>query len=117
MDISLTYDGVAQPLQVVAFDGVPTGSKDGTHQGSIVTETHLLLPPSARAEFIVTAPASPSAVALLSTAAIDGGPFGDSNPARPLASIVTDSAPVSLHKIAVSSAQARKMRFDDQDAV
>jgi len=113
MDISLTYDGVAQPLQVVAFDGVPTGSKDGKHQGSIVTETHLLLAPSGRAEFIVTAPTSSSTVALLSTAAIDGGPFGDSNPARPLAKIVTDSAPVALHKMTASSAQERRMRFDD----
>ncbi|HTT98301.1 MAG TPA: multicopper oxidase domain-containing protein [Rhizomicrobium sp.] len=113
MDISLTYDGVPQPLQVVAFDGVPTGSKDGKHKGSIVTETHLLLPPSARAEFIVTAPTSSSTVAMLSTAAIDGGPFGDSNPARPLAQIVTDNAPLALHRIEPSRIQQRKMRFDD----
>ena len=34
-----------QPLQVVAFDGVPTGSQDGKRQGTIVTEQDILMPP------------------------------------------------------------------------
>ena len=33
IDLQLQYDGAAQPLQVVALDGVPTGSQDGTMQG------------------------------------------------------------------------------------
>lgn len=113
MDLQLTYDGKAQRFKVVAFDGVPVGSKDGTHQGSVVTENHLLLPPAARVEFIVGAPGSPSTVAMLSTQAIDGGPFGDSNPARPLAQIVAGDAPSHLPRMPASTGIARKMRFDD----
>src|SRR5271155_208249 len=33
IDLQLQYDGAAQPLQVVALDGVPTGSQDGTMRG------------------------------------------------------------------------------------
>jgi FtsP/CotA-like multicopper oxidase with cupredoxin domain len=112
-NIKLTYDGVAQPLQIVAFDGVPTGSKDGKHQGTIITQTDILLPPSSRAEFIVTAPPSSSAVALLSTEAIDGGRASDSNPARPLAQIVASDAPVHLPATPASTKAADHMRFDD----
>jgi len=113
MDIKLTYDGVAQPLEIVALDGVPTGSKDGRRQGTIVTQKEILLPPASRAEFIVTAPSSSSTVAMLSTETIDGGPFGDSNPARPLAQIVTSDAPAKLPKAAMPTGASRAMRFSD----
>jgi len=42
----LQYDGVAQPLAVVALDGVPTGSQDGTAPGSTITMTDILVPPA-----------------------------------------------------------------------
>jgi FtsP/CotA-like multicopper oxidase with cupredoxin domain len=113
LDIQVTYDGVAQPLQIMAFDGVPTGSKDGRHQGTIVTQQDILLPPSSRAEFIVAAPASPSTVAMLSTETIDGGPSSDSNPARPLAQIVATEAPIGLPKIAGPKMGSPHTRFDD----
>ncbi len=113
LDIQLTYDGTAQPLQIVALDGVPTGSKDGHHQGTIVTQTDILLPPSSRAEFIVTGPSSSSTVAMLSTETIDGGPASDNNPARPLAQIVTTDAPSRLPRMAAPSAPPGHMRFDD----
>ncbi len=113
LDIKVTYDGVAQPLQIVAFDGVPTGSKDGRHHGTIVTQNDILLAPSGRAEFIVGAPTSSSTVAMLSTQAIDGGPSSDNNPARPLAQIVATDASASLPRMAVPKALPRHMRFDD----
>ena len=113
LDIQLTYDGVAQPLQIVALDGVPTGSKDGHHKGTIITQTDILLPPSSRAEFIVTGPPSSSTVAMFSTKAIDGGPASDNNPARPLSQIVATDAPVHLSRLAAPSAPAEHMRFDD----
>lgn len=113
MDIQVTYDGVVQPLQIVAFDGVPTGSKDGKHQGTIVTQDDILLPPSARAEFIIAAPTSPSTVAELKTLAIEGGPASDSNPERPLAQIVASAMPAHLPTTAAPFGPARKMRFDD----
>jgi FtsP/CotA-like multicopper oxidase with cupredoxin domain len=112
-DIKVMYDGVAQPLQIVAFDGVPTGSKDGKHQGTIVTQNDIMLPPSGRAEFIVAAPPSSANVATLSTESIDGGPAADSNPARPLAQIVTSDAPAKLPKAPEPTAPAGRIRFDD----
>jgi FtsP/CotA-like multicopper oxidase with cupredoxin domain len=112
-DIQLTYDGVAQPLKIVALDGVPTGSKDGKHQGTIVTQNDILLPPSSRAEFIVDAPPSSSTVAQLSTLTIDGGPASDSNPARPLSQIVASDAPVRLPKTAGPNGGSTRIRFDD----
>jgi FtsP/CotA-like multicopper oxidase with cupredoxin domain len=91
MDLQVKYDGVPQQLQIVAFDGVPTGSQDGKRQGTIVTATHVLVPTAGRVEFIVTGPTSQVKQAVLETEAIDGGPASDSNPQRPLAAIqVTD---------------------------
>jgi FtsP/CotA-like multicopper oxidase with cupredoxin domain len=113
LDLKVTYDGVAQPLKIVAFDGVPTGSKDGHHQGTIVTQHDVLLPPSGRVEFILDAPSSPSTVAMLSTAAIDGGPDADSNPARPLAKIVAQTAPASLPRMPEPRPAIHRMRFED----
>jgi FtsP/CotA-like multicopper oxidase with cupredoxin domain len=113
MDVQVLYDGVAQPLQIVAFDGVPTGSKDGHHQGTIVTQTDIMLVPSARSEFIVAAPPSGVQKAQFVTRTIDGGPASDVNPARPFANIVTTAAPVHLPKMPAPNGAARKMRFDD----
>jgi len=114
MDMQVIYDGVVQPLQIVAFDGVPTGSKDGKHQGTIVTQYDVLLPPSARAEFIIAAPPSPSTVAELKTLGIDGGPDSDSSPERPLAQIVASAAPAHLLlKTEAPRRPMRRMRFDD----
>src|SRR5437868_1941314 len=96
LDIQLKYDGVKQPLQVVAFDGVPTGSQDGKHQGTIITENDILLPPAGRAEFIVTAPDDTVKAAQFSTETIDTGPLGDSLPFRPLANIALTKEPLDL---------------------
>ena len=89
IDLQLQYDGAAQTLQVVGLDGVPTGSQDGTRKGQILDETDILLAPAARAEFIVTPPASSVKNATLMTLGLDTGPEGDSNPGRPLATIDT----------------------------
>jgi FtsP/CotA-like multicopper oxidase with cupredoxin domain len=113
MDIQVLYDGVPQPLQIAALDGVPTGSKDGRRQGVLITQTDILLPPSSRAEFIVAAPSASVRKAQLVTLAIDGGEASDSNPARPLANIVATSAPVALPKMPAPDGIVRKMRFDD----
>ena len=87
IDLQLLYDGKPQPLQIVGLDGVPTGSHDGKHQGTIITQKNILLPPAGRAEFIVTGPSRRVQDAQLVTRKIDGGPASDSNPARPLAVI------------------------------
>ena len=113
LDLQVLYDGVPQPLQIVAFDGVPTGSKDGRHQGTIVTQTDIMLMPSARVEFIVAAPPDTAHKAQLVTLTIDGGASSDVNPARPYANILTTNAPVHLRKMPEPSGAVGKMRFDD----
>jgi FtsP/CotA-like multicopper oxidase with cupredoxin domain len=113
MDVQVQYDGVPQPLQIVAFDGVPTGSKDGRRQGTIVTQTDIMLMPSARAEFIVAAPPSSVHNAQFVTLGIDGGPASDVNPARPFANIVTTDAPAHLTTVARPVGAQPKLRFDD----
>ncbi|HTW87112.1 MAG TPA: multicopper oxidase domain-containing protein [Candidatus Binataceae bacterium] len=87
LDLQLQYDGVAQPLKIVALDGVPTGSQNGAHQGMVVTKTDILLAPAARAEFIVTGPTKTVQNATLMTLNVDTGPDGDDDPTRPLATI------------------------------
>ena len=87
MDLQLQFDGVAQPLQIVALDGVPTGSQDGTRRGKLVTKSDILMPPAGRAEFIVSGPSVQVKHATFLTLAIDTGPGGDNDPQRRLASI------------------------------
>jgi FtsP/CotA-like multicopper oxidase with cupredoxin domain len=112
LDIQLKYDGVKQPLQVVAFDGVPTGSHDGRHQGTIITENDILLPPAGRAEFIVTAPDASVKTAQFSTEAIDTGPLGDSLPFRPLANIALTKEPLDLPLMPKPGRSIAGDRFD-----
>jgi hypothetical protein len=73
----LKYDGVAQPLEVAALDGVATGSQDGTRRGKLITMQHVILPPAGRAEFIVNGPSAKLRRAILETLNIDTGPDED----------------------------------------
>jgi FtsP/CotA-like multicopper oxidase with cupredoxin domain len=112
MDLQLQYDGVAQPLQIVALDGVPTGSQDGTMQGQTVTRTDILLAPAARAEFVVTAPSTAVKNATFMTLNIDTGPDGDTDPTRSLASIVAMASPPPLPVIPAPSKPAYHQLFE-----
>jgi FtsP/CotA-like multicopper oxidase with cupredoxin domain len=114
IDLQLRYDDVPQPLQVVALDGVPTGSQDGTRQGKLVAQSHILLAPAARAEFIVTGP-SRGQDATFFTLNVDTGPGGDSDPMRPLAQIITSASPPPLPVIPSSSQPASRQRFEGVD--
>lgn len=113
LDLEVVYDGVPQTLQVAALDGVPTGSKDGRRQGTLLPMTHLFLMPSARAEFIVPAPPPGTKKAQLVTLTIDGGPASDVNPHRPYANIETTASPVKLPKLAQMAGAPRKYLFGD----
>jgi FtsP/CotA-like multicopper oxidase with cupredoxin domain len=92
LDLQLQYDGKPQPLLVVALDGVPTGSQDGTGRGKTVTQTDIFLAPAARAEFIVTGPALTVHKATFLTLNVDTGPDGDNDPQRPIATIAASAA-------------------------
>lgn len=76
---------IAQPLTMVAIDGVPmpAASSDPTP-----VQTSILLPPGARAEFVVSTPRVGEYAALVTTA-WDTGPSGDTDPARTIVEIVS----------------------------
>jgi FtsP/CotA-like multicopper oxidase with cupredoxin domain len=116
IDLQLQNDGTPQPLEVVALDGVPTGSQDGTSRGKSITETDILLAPAARAEFIVTGPSSSVRNATLITLNVDTGPDGDNDPARPIAAIkASDTAPAPPLSIPFPSEPPHKQRFAELD--
>ena len=106
LDISLAYDGVDQPLEVVGLDGVPTGSRDGSTSGKVLTMTRLLVPAAGRAEFVVDGPSEKTADASFVTRSIPMGPDGDIDTARTLARLVVDgSAVASVSRKSLASAQ------------
>jgi FtsP/CotA-like multicopper oxidase with cupredoxin domain len=115
MDLKLTYDGVAQPLTLVALDGVPIGSQDGKHQGSTLTQTDVYIPVAGRAEFIVNGPTSAVKSAILSTNRIDTGPAGDNDPPRPLASIQLTDKDLKLPLTQERTGPPNPQRFSDLD--
>ena len=111
-DIQVMYDGVAQPMQIAALDGVPTGSQDGKRQGKLITKTDIFLPPAARAEFILTAPSAGVQNAMLITKHIDTGPAGDNDPARPIATIQATAAPAALPHLPLVKGEPNPQRFE-----
>ncbi len=87
LDLQLLYwpnadTQVAQPLQVIAIDGVPVSP-----EYSAVKRTSIPLPPGARVEFIVTTPPDGMYAAQLLTRAHDNGPLGDNATYRVLANL------------------------------
>lgn len=92
LDLQVMYDGAAQTVGIVAFDGVPAGSQDGSGRGRIVAASHILIPTAGRAEFIVNGPAASVRNASLITRTINTGPDGDDDPQRTLATIQTTAS-------------------------
>src|SRR4029077_12958540 len=90
--LELRYDGENQPLEVIALDGVPIGSQQGSGKGRSLIRNHLLIPPAGRAEIIVTGPSDQVREARLITQRVFAGPIGDLNPMRPLFTIATSEA-------------------------
>jgi FtsP/CotA-like multicopper oxidase with cupredoxin domain len=117
IDLQLLYDRAPQPLQVVALDGVPTGSQDGTARGRSFTETDILLAPGARAEFIVTGPSSAVQNATLRTLNIDTGPDGDNDPTRPIARIQASANAPEPPLVPFVSGLPPRQRFEGLDQV
>ncbi|HEY8032264.1 MAG TPA: multicopper oxidase domain-containing protein [Methylocella sp.] len=119
VDLQLTYNEVVQPVEVVALDGVATGSQDGKRRGILVTKTDILLPPAARAEFIVTTPPASVSSAVFKSLAIDTGPLGDTDTARTLAVVKTvgsnspsGSVAAALPTMPEPSAAPGRQRFE-----
>ena len=91
LQLQYVVDGVAQPLQLIALDGVPIGQGTGAIQS--VVQTSITLGPGARAEFVAITPKIGQQGQLL-TQAVNTGPIGALTPMRPLANIVAQSGTV-----------------------
>jgi FtsP/CotA-like multicopper oxidase with cupredoxin domain len=87
LDLQLLIDNKPQPLGVVALDGAPLGTA-GPKANQTIWQSHILLPPAGRAEFIVKGPPE-STKASLVTRTIDTGPAGENDPTRPLATVIS----------------------------
>jgi FtsP/CotA-like multicopper oxidase with cupredoxin domain len=112
VDLQVQYDGQVQTLGVVALDGVPTGSQDGTTKGKTINKTDIFLPPGGRAEFIVKAPSGTVKQATLYTLPVDTGTNGFSEPQRPLGTIrVSQGASVPSQRVPAISARPGEQRF------
>lgn len=101
----LSIDGAM--LTLVARDGFPLDALPG--QPASRKLRHLLLPPAARAEFVVQAPARAT---VLRSACVDTGPAGDADPAVVLADLVDPASvadarsPIDDHRTVVSRTMA-----------
>ena len=120
IDLEVDYDGVAQPLTIVALDGVPVNlkshaatSKDAPNKSKaniaanskLLTVTHYLLAPGNRLEFIINPPDASVKVAKLITRYVDTGPGGDLDPMRPLLDIKV----VPQHSVTADASIAKNM--------
>ena len=108
VDLKYVVNGVPQTLQVVAIDGYPIAA--GSSGKPCLDETSILLPPGARAEFVVTTPETEDKAQLL-TDYWNTGPGGDNDPARPVADIV--SRPGAENVSGLDSARVRQERAGD----
>jgi FtsP/CotA-like multicopper oxidase with cupredoxin domain len=98
LNLAVLFNRSAQPLGLVAMDGVPMNQNDSLKE-SVDSQTHIGLPPGARVEFIVTGPAA-GETALLVTRTVDTGPGGENDPNRMLAKIVaSENAPESRSRL------------------
>jgi FtsP/CotA-like multicopper oxidase with cupredoxin domain len=98
LNLAVLFNRVPQTLGLVALDGVPMNMNDA-EKDSVDPQTHIGLPPGARAEFIVTGPPEGQS-GLLVTRTVDTGPGGENDPNRMLAKISASSdAPEARSKL------------------
>ena len=88
LNLQYVVNGTAQAMQVVAIDGYPIAS--GSSGQASENQTSILLPPGARAEFVVTTPKLGDQ-AQLTTQYWNTGPDGDFDPTRAIANIVSQT--------------------------
>ena len=99
--LQIDYEGIAQPVNLVALDGVPVRT-------SRSLET-IELPPGGRAEFIVNGPALGQKARLIQ-ARFDTGPTGIDNAPRQLAQIVAAPSAREPQALATTGGRGRVFR-------
>lgn len=108
LQLQYLVDGIAQPVQLVALDGVPIGQGTGTIQS--VTQTSIALAPGARAEFIVVTPRAGQSAQLI-TQSVDTGPAGAAHPLRPLANVLAQANAAGTARLGQVRTTVRVTRF------
>jgi FtsP/CotA-like multicopper oxidase with cupredoxin domain len=103
LDLQVLLNGAPQRLGVVSLDGIPVDQNDpGANR--LIWESHVLLPPAGRVEFIFKG-LPPGAKATFLTRSVDTGPDGENDPTRPLAMIVAaPDAPEPLRRLETAPA-------------
>jgi FtsP/CotA-like multicopper oxidase with cupredoxin domain len=108
LQLQYLVDGIAQPVQLVALDGVPIGQGTGSIQS--VTQTSIALAPGARAEFIVVTPRAGQTAQLI-TESVDTGPAGAPHPMRPLANVLAQANAAATARLGQVRTTVRLTRF------
>ena len=101
LNLEVLFHRIPQPLGLVAMDGVPMQHGDPLGE-SVDWQTHLGIPPGARAEFIISGPAE-GETGLLVTRTVDTGPGGENDPNRMLAKILASPDAPEPHSILSSA--------------
>jgi FtsP/CotA-like multicopper oxidase with cupredoxin domain len=103
LHLALLFDHVAQPLQVVAIDGVSINVSGPGARASAPAD-HIGVPPGGRVEFIVTGPPA-GKTGLLITRSVDTGQAGENDPNRALASLVAMPGAPALRSVLPAAAK------------
>jgi FtsP/CotA-like multicopper oxidase with cupredoxin domain len=86
LDLQILLGNAPQGMGVVSLDGVPI-NEGGMIQNRVIWESHVLVPPGGRIDFVYNAPPEGKQATLV-TRAVDTGPAGENDPLRPLITIV-----------------------------
>jgi FtsP/CotA-like multicopper oxidase with cupredoxin domain len=100
LDLQMLINNVPQPLGVVSLDGNPI-NENGLAGNRILWESHILLPPAGRVQFVVKGPRAGQQASFV-TRTVDTGPAGENDPTRPLATI--EAAPEASEPVATLAA-------------
>ncbi|MEH1939761.1 MAG: multicopper oxidase domain-containing protein [Nostoc sp.] len=112
-DLQVQYNSIAQPLKLVAMDGVPINA-DGQLQYQNKSVYHIILPPGGRAEFAIKGPGASVKDAKFLTLNYRTGTQHDNNPQRTIARIqtqATSSASASNPELSVDLSKVSGNRF------
>jgi FtsP/CotA-like multicopper oxidase with cupredoxin domain len=111
LDLQFTANNAAQFMGVVSMDGNPI-NENGLSRNRIIWESHILLPPAGRAEFVLKGIPEGTSASLV-TRVVDTGPAGENDPTRTLANIVAASdAPETSSKLETSPAALPKPKSE-----
>ena len=103
LDLQILVDNAPHFMGVVSMDGNPI-NENGLSDNRVIWESHILLPPAGRVEFVVKG-LPEGARGSFVTRLVDTGPAGENDPTRPLATVVASAdAPETRAKLDASPA-------------